>query len=408
MKNKVLSVLLSVAISFVFWLYVVNVVSPESDETYYNIPVALQNENILAERGLMITSETPTVNLRLRGNRTDLIELNSGNITVTVNIASVEAPGNHKLNYSVSYPGNFSQNAFTIISGTPGNVEMKVENRVKKSVPVVLNYGDSKVPDGFIADKENVELDVESIEISGPQSVVDKIQKALIDVNLDNQSQTLVGQFDYLLCDEKNSPVDAKLITTNTEAVNLTLKVHRVKEIALKVTVVNGGGATDTTSSITIDPAKIQVSGSDKQLADLNELVLGTIDLATLPKDEVLTFPIVLPEGVVNQTGLVEAKVTVQFPDLLTKTFRVTDIRPVNVPSGLKVDMITKALEVTVRGPSALVSAMKETDLSVSVDFTGAKTGTATMKAEIVLADAYKEVGPVGTYSVSATVKKGG
>ena len=158
---------------------------------------------------------------------------------------------------------------------------------------------------------------------------------------------------------------------------------------------------------IKIEPEKIQVSGSDKQLADLNELVLGTINLAEIAADGELTFPITLPEGVENQTGIVEAKVTIQFPNLATKTFRVTNIKSVNVPSGMRAELITKALEVTVRGPSALIATMKESDLSITVDFTGAKTGTATMKAEFVLADGYKEIGAVGSYSVSATVRKG-
>ncbi len=407
MKNKVISLLLSLALSFVFWLYVVSVVSPESEEVYHNVPVVLQNENSLALRGLMITNDVETVTLRLRGNRSDLIQLNSGNITLLANIASIEAEGTHQISFTPTFPGNIASNAISVINKDPGLVELKVEKKIKKSIPVEVDYGDSKVPDGFLADKENVELDVENVEISGPKSVVDKIEKALINVNLNGQDQALVGRFDYLLCDENNSPVDAKLITTNTEAINLTLKVHRVKEIALKVEVVSGGGATEATSSIKVEPEKIQVCGSDVQLADLNELVLGTINLADLTKDEVLTFPIVLPEGVINQTGLVEAKVNVQFPDLLTKTFRVTGIQAKNVPSGLRVDMITKALEVTVRGPRALISAMSEKDISVTVDFTGAKTGTATVKADIVLSDAYKEVGPVGSYSVSATVRKG-
>ena len=405
MKNKVISILVAVALAFVFWLYVVTVVSPESSETYYNIPVALQNESILSERGLMITSDDPFVDLRLRGNRTDLIELNSGNITVIANVASIETPGTHKLNYSVSYPGNIS--GISVAKSDPAMIELKVEPKVKKNVPVVLDYGESKVPDGLIADKENVELDFQNIEISGPQSVVDKITKALIKIDLNKQSQTLVGKFDYLLCDDNNTPVDAKLVTTNAEAVNLTLKVHRVKEIDLKLEIISGGGATEETSVIKIEPQKIQVSGSDAQLADLNELVLGTINLGEIAQDGDLTFPIVLPEGVENQTGLVEAKVTVQFPNLATKTFRVTNITARNVPAGYRAELITKALEVTVRGPSALIGTMKEKDISAYVDFTGAKTGSDTKKAEIVLSDAFNEAGAVGSYSVSVTVRKG-
>ena len=55
MKNKFLSLLLAFAVAFGLWLYVITVVSPESEKTYYDIPVVLQNKEILAQRGLMIT-----------------------------------------------------------------------------------------------------------------------------------------------------------------------------------------------------------------------------------------------------------------------------------------------------------------------------------------------------------------
>ena len=44
MKNKILAALLSVAVAFGLWLYVITVVNPESEKTYYEIPVVLQNK----------------------------------------------------------------------------------------------------------------------------------------------------------------------------------------------------------------------------------------------------------------------------------------------------------------------------------------------------------------------------
>ena len=56
MKNKLVSILLSVAIAFGLWLYVITYISPESEETYYNIPVILEGESVLNENGLMCPS----------------------------------------------------------------------------------------------------------------------------------------------------------------------------------------------------------------------------------------------------------------------------------------------------------------------------------------------------------------
>ena len=38
MKNKVLAILMSVVVAFGLWMYVITVVSPESEKTYYDIP----------------------------------------------------------------------------------------------------------------------------------------------------------------------------------------------------------------------------------------------------------------------------------------------------------------------------------------------------------------------------------
>ena len=75
MKNKFGAILLSVAIAFGLWLYVITYVSPNSEETYYNIPVVLEGESVLNERGLMCTStSSSTVSLQLAGVPKDMIE----------------------------------------------------------------------------------------------------------------------------------------------------------------------------------------------------------------------------------------------------------------------------------------------------------------------------------------------
>ena len=68
-------------------------------------------------------------------------------------------------------------------------------------------------------------------------------------------------------------------------------------------------------------------------------------------------------------------------------------------------ELITKALEITVRGPKAKIDAIKETDIAVTVDFSAAEPGTETKQAVITPDPNFAEVGAVGAYSVSATVR---
>ena len=92
MKSKILHALLSVVIAFGLWLYVITVVSPESEETFAQIPVAWEKSDVLTDNGYMIISdEIPTITLRLKGNRSDLNNLKKSDITVTVDLAQAQA-----------------------------------------------------------------------------------------------------------------------------------------------------------------------------------------------------------------------------------------------------------------------------------------------------------------------------
>ena len=94
MKNKLTSFLLSVVVAFGLWLYVTTTVSQEATLTIYNIPVVMEGESILSERNLMITEESSQdVDLTLSGKRSDLIKVNSNNITLKVDLTKIYEAG---------------------------------------------------------------------------------------------------------------------------------------------------------------------------------------------------------------------------------------------------------------------------------------------------------------------------
>lgn len=403
MKNKILSILLAAVLAFGLWLYVITVEQPESEKTYYDIPVVLQNESILAERGLMIVSERPAVTLTLSGTRTHLNQLNESNINVIANVSSIVTPGTHELVYSVSFPGSIPSGAVGTQSSNPDMVTLKVENKITKQVQVVPEYTGT-VAEGLIADKENVVMDFAAIEVSGPESVLSQITQAKILVDLEGQTETLVGEYTYTLCNEAGEPVDSQWVTTNVEAVNVTLTVRRVKEITLQVNVVAGGGATLATSSIDVQPKTIRVSGSEALLEGLDVLEIGTIDLGQLTSDTTLTFPVVLPEGIINETGITEATVEVKFPNLRTVSLNVTNIQLINAPAGLEAELVTQLLELKLRGPASLVTAITAEDVTITVDLSQAQVGTDKYAIQITLPEEYAGVGALGTYTVMVTL----
>ena len=175
MKSKVLYALLALVISFGMWLYVMTTEDPDWSETYYNIPVVLENENVLRERGLMITTEKdPTVTLKLTGSRSTLAKLNASNITLLADLSRIYEEGEHTLSYDILYPGDVQANTITVDSQSPQQITISVMKRETKVVPVVPSYTGS-VPEGFMTDKENAVLSHDTVTITGPAAVLSEI-----------------------------------------------------------------------------------------------------------------------------------------------------------------------------------------------------------------------------------------
>lgn len=405
MKNKVFAVALSVALSFALWIYVITVVSPGWEDSYRDVPVALQSEALLTERGLMITAiSNETVNLRLAGNRSDLTKLNKSNIRVLADVSKIYEPGVHNITYSVYYPGNIPAGAVGVQSKTPDTIRVTVEPRVTKEVPVSVRYSGA-VPNGYLCDKENISLDTTVLLISGPESVMNQTTKAIIDLDLSNRTETVMQSVTYTLCDDTDTAVDSRLITKNTEQIQLTLRIARLKELPLSISVVYGGGVTQQNVNITVEPKSILVSGSDNLLKDLTKLDLGTLDMALIENSQSIESAIVLPAGVTNESGVEKATVTVEIQGVKTKKLLVQKFRADNVPEGMKAEWSSRGITVMLRGPEAELNQITGEHLTVVLDFSKANLGAETVNAAIEIAPQFVGVGTVGTYSVTATLK---
>ncbi len=281
-KTKFNSILLSVAVAFGLWLYVVSTVSQQDDRTYYNVPVVLEGESKLSERNLMITYQSAkAVSLHLSGSRGDLNKLSPGsNLVARADLSSISEPGESiPLNYAPVYATDVSSSDITVESRSPAQIFVNVDYRRTKEIPVQIkwtgtrseNYiydtenvqldnpmitisGPASVADriyrrtkeipvqikwtgtrseNYIYDTENVQLDNPMITISGPASVADRIDHAEIEIDLSEQVESISQSYRYTLCDESGEPVDAEQILTSAEAVRVDMQIQRPSTVPM-------------------------------------------------------------------------------------------------------------------------------------------------------------------------------
>lgn len=405
-KNKITAILLSLVIAFGLWLYVVTNVSQEAEYTIYNVPVVMEGEALLNEKNLMITSvSADDVDLTLSGSRSDLAKVNNSNMILKVNLGEISEPQEKKaLEYTPVYPGDVPTNALTIESRHPARIYVTVEARRNKEVPVEVIWIGS-TPEGFMSDRENRVLDYDKVTVMGPASVADLIEKAVIEVDLNERRESISQDYRYTLCDKNGNPVDAELITTNVENVHLDVKIQQVKEVKLLAEIVYGGGATEKNTKVTIEPATIRLAGGGAVLEELGDSIqLGRIDLSAVEKSQKISLPITLPEGITNLSNITQADVDIQFSGLMVKSFEVENIEAVNVPEELEAEIIEKKLTIILRGPAADLMKITEADIVIRADLTGAVVGTSTFKATVHFGEEFSMIGAVRSYSVTANV----
>ena len=355
-RNKIISLLLSAVIAISLWVYVVTTVTPEDSQWIRNIPVTFTNEDgLFSDRNLTLTKgRNATVDLKVYGKRQDLLKLNNSNITITVDLSDVLGPGSWPLRYTIEMPETVSDNDISIESRSTYEIDVQVDLLSVKEVPVQAVFQGS-VADGYVQD--SIELEYDTLEISGPQDQVSKVDHAEVVLERTNLSKTVSDSLAYTLVDADGGEVVSDEIHCNVDKIGVMMTVSMVKELPLTVQFIDGGGATEEHVVSSIEPSTITVKGSAEDLEGLNSLNIGNIDLSTIPTNTSYTgnFSIVLPDNMTNLTGEEMAKVTVELKNLKEKTFRVTNLELANTPSNLKATLGTVSLQIKLRGPSDVI-----------------------------------------------------
>ena len=407
-RNKIISLLLSAVIAISLWVYVVTTVTPEDSQWIRNIPVTFTNEDgLFSDRNLTLTKgRNATVDLKVYGKRQDLLKLNNSNITITVDLSDVLGPGSWPLRYTVEMPETVSDNDISIESRSTYEIDVQVDLLSVKEVPVQAVFQGS-VADGYVQD--SIELEYDTLEISGPQDQVSKVDHAEVVLERTNLSKTVSDSLAYTLVDADGGEVVSDEIHCNVDKIGVMMTVSMVKELPLTVQFIDGGGATEEHVVSSIEPSTITVKGSAEDLEGLNSLNIGNIDLSTIPTNTSYTgsFSIVLPDNMTNLTGEEMATVTVELKNLKEKTFRVTNLELANTPSNLKATLGTVSLQIKLRGPSDVIDTITASNIRAVADLSSVGTSTGQFSVPVdVYVDGFSDVGAMGSYNVLVSISE--
>ncbi|BDF70920.1 hypothetical protein CE91St41_18510 [Oscillospiraceae bacterium] len=407
-------VVLSLLMAAILWFYVTTTLDTEIDDYVRGVQVVFNGEDLLAQRGLMISEGAEqSLNLYVRAKRETMVSLQNGTVTVEVDVSGITNPGPYTQGARPNYTAaGVSNSQVNVLNPNPINIQFTVSRRTDRAVPVRGQFS------GGIAEGHQMgefSFAPAEITISGQEELVNQVDHVLVSLNRDNLSETFTGDMPFTLVDANGNVLEGLDVETNVSTVQVTLPVVTLKTVPLTVDIIPGGGATAENVELLFLPEgtaekTITVSGSDADLEGLTEIYLGSIDLQKVFSSgapQKIEFPVVLDPALTNVSGETSITVSVEIKGLAIGIIEVDNIKIINVPEGYTAESVTKTRQVQIRGTQEAVDAVIPAQLRIVADLTGIQeaTGNQTWPVKVYL-DGSSDVGVVGDYNITIALSQ--
>ncbi len=404
-NSKYFWMILSVVLSITLWVYITSVEETVQQNTYNGIPVVFSGEADMRDnRGLIISEvDTTSVRVKITGNRRALSTFNAGDLQAVIDVSRVNSPNENSWNYKIQFPSGVDSSGFTY-EYYPDTINFTVEKEVSKAVPVrgVFN---GNAAEGYIANSDAMRFDPAEIIVYGTESELAQIDYAWVTFNSDNVSATLTENLPYVFMDQNGTELQLIHAVTDTEVVSATLTVNMIKEVAIALDIISGGGATEANCDIELDIDTITLSGSADELESMEKLIVGSIDLSDYAEDFEIVLPLQLADGVQCLSGETDVTVTGSFKGLEVREFNATDLRYSNLEDGYEASMVTKKLKVNIRAPKETLDKITDENIRVVADLTNYTTASGHVKVPAkVYIDGVTGAGAVGDYTLTISI----
>jgi len=405
-SSRVFYIIFALLVSVALWMYVEFTENRDQPVELTNIEVEFLNEEWLHDRGLFITTHDPqTVTLVFEAPRSVASQLlQRGAVKVEIDLANIGTTGQVWLRYEIVLPPGIDRNMISREIRSPESILLTVDRLTVRPVPVRAIYRGGTASEDLIA--ETPEFDPQTITVSGPEEVVSRVREAYVLFTRENLAATFTDDLEFRLLDENGNELDDELldkISTDFDRIRVTIPIRQMKEVPLTIELRHGAGSSPQNVTVTIEPSSIRILGEPEALRDFNSITLRTIDTTNFSRTFATNFPIIVPNHLTNLSGETEAAVFVEVLGLSIHYFSITNLHVANVPPGFVGEVMTRNLDVRVRGTEENLALVEEESIRVVADMRDwdANPGYHFIPSMVYIDGVDADVGAVGDYRLT-------
>lgn len=409
MINKFTLKILSLIIAILIWLLVRNVDDPIIVRTFYEIPVTIENASYLAENleiPLLVDGKD-TVKVRIKGARSVVNKLEKEDITAVADMTQIISKDTTPIMVPVEVTcTGISDSDITV---RPRNIQVNIEKQKSVEKTIAVSTGDTQPDKDY--EIGNLKANPEKVTISGPESIIDRIDKvvALVDVtgrkesNIEIKSQLKI--YDKNL-DELSAKqleyLNIKEISDNT--IRIQAQFWKVKQnVKIKAEYSGEPKHGYEVDSINLVPDTVSVAGTEEALKKLEqegntlEIPGKYIDVTDKTGDfeENIDLNELLPEDLklvrdVNSSVIATVKILPY--NSRDYEVSVTQIKADNKAEDL--DLVFQDEQITIRAKAKEqdLDSLSTADIQVQIDFNGYGEGEYEVPVTVTLPSGYELV----------------
>lgn len=413
--------ILSVAIAILIWLLVVNADNPIGTKSFVIGDVQLLNEAYLDADGKMCMQDDKQESIRvtIKTNRKTLDRITASDIkavadlqqAVSLNTDPVMVP------ITVSCDKVLPDN----IEVTPQNLSIHIEDKDTQEFVVNVTTNNTKPDKGY--EVGTLTSNPEKLKITGPTSLINKIDKVNASVDVDGASEDVTEETDVKIIDKNGEEfTDTDMAYLNISKVSVTARLWKVRpEVRIKAEYEGTPADGYEVESISTTPNVISVAGSDEALSALEE------------QNNTIT----IPSSATDVSGKdSDYEVKINISDYLSQGLKLTsdssedvfvrvnilpqgssvcevptkNIKVENAPESMQVAFDTAKIEIRIKKTEEDLSDLKESDIKASIDLKDKTEGSFEVPVKIEIPEGYElvdevtigvEISPISTPAAS-------
>ena len=368
-RPKTLRIILSLVIAFFVWMAAM-LAAPEITKHIKDVPITVDiPTSAMLE---VVEGEDTKVSLVLDGKQFEIGNYGPENVRVIADASAITEPGTYEVPLIVSDNGTRS---YSVTSISPATVSLTFEARTKKLLQIQPSITGLTTPDNYIAPENEITLDPSAVEISGAESFISRVERAVIEVNFTREVSSTQSQNSKIVYYDENGnrleTEDISYFHQDVNSVAITIPVKRVATIPLSVSFLNipeNFPEEELSYSLSVD--SITVAAEDSVLRNHSSLVLGYIDFKqmNLLTSSQMDFAVQLPDGFTDMDDIEVVTVSFDADDLASTNLSLKNFQIVNIPDGYTATVNEESLRVHVIGRKSIISGISAGDFVVKVD----------------------------------------